>query len=319
MTDLAIETQGPGRRRASIGAARRLLAAGGDATAERLLPPARGIGLALGLVVGVLAFAAMVALLLVLAGGRLAGGALGPDAASATLSLLAEEAEVEAQARAALEVLRETEGIRGVRVIEVDEQRDLLAPWLGTEVPVEGVTLPLMIDVTVEHDRLDVAALRARLAAAAPAAVFDDHGAWRAPVAAWGGTLQQGAAAALVPIALALAAAAALATQAAMGASRDAVAALAMIGARDRLLVGTHVRRAGRVAAVAGALGTLAAVGAAGFGFPAAGEGAGAVLPLDTRLVGAQWLLPPGTVLAVVAVAMLAARWTARRFVRRGL
>jgi cell division transport system permease protein len=319
MTDLAIEAQGPDRRRPSTAAARGFLAARGDGAADRLLPPARGIGLAFGLVVGVLAFAATIALLLALAGGRLAGGALGPDAASATLSLLAEEAEVEAQARAALAVLRETEGIRGVRVIEVDEQRDLLAPWLGTEVPVEGLTLPLMIDVTVEHDRLDVAALRARLAAAAPAAVFDDHGAWRAPVAAWGGALQRGAAAALLAMALALAAAAGLATHAAMVAGRDAVAALAMIGARDRLLVGAHVRRAGRVAAVAGLLGTLAALGAAGVGFPAAGEGAGAALPLDTRLVGAQWLLPPVLVLAVVSVAMLAAQGTARRFVRRGL
>jgi cell division transport system permease protein len=252
----------------------------------------------------------MVAIALALAGGRLAAGA-GAVADTATLSILAEEAAVEAQARAALSVLRSTEGIQAVRVIEAEEQRALLAPWLGTEVPVEGLTLPLMIEVTADRALLDAEALRTRLAADAPAAVYDDHSAWRGPLVAWAEGLRRAALAGLGLAAATLAVVAGLAAAAGHAAGRDAAAVLALAGAGDGLLAGIRARRAARAALVGTAAGC-------GLGLALlAGDGAAPGAPLEVGLAGLELLLALPVVAVAGAVAAAAAALTVRRLLRR--
>ena len=66
---------------------------------------------------------------------------------------------IEAQARAALDVLRTTPGVRSVRMVDLAEQERLLEPWLGPEIPIESLPLPLMIEVATDRDALDAASL----------------------------------------------------------------------------------------------------------------------------------------------------------------
>jgi cell division transport system permease protein len=233
---------------------------------DRVLPPGRGLAVGLAVIAALLTLAAIGLAALALAGGRLADEARGAVEDGATLSILADEAEVEAQARTALDILRTTKGVLGVRVIEPGEQRALLAPWLGTEVPIDGLTLPLMIAVSTDREALDADALRIRLAEAAPAAVFDDHDAWRTPLVAWGRGIAGVATAGVAVAAAVLAAAAGLATAASVAAARSAISVFRLVGGRDRALAAALARRAGRAAVLgagAGAVSGLAVLGTA--------------------------------------------------------
>ena len=140
---------------------------------------------ALGFLAAVLAFFAVLALALALAAGRLAAAWGGEAGETATLQVFAAEDAIEEQARAALDVLRQTPGVRSVRMVDLAEQEKLLEPWLGPEIP-DGE--PAAAAPDRGGDRPGRARRRrrsrARLAEAAPGAVYDDHAAWRLPLVA---------------------------------------------------------------------------------------------------------------------------------------
>jgi cell division transport system permease protein len=275
----------------------------------RLLPGGRNWLLAT--LAAVLVALAVAALGLAAAAHRAAGHFGETIGASATLSVIAEEAEIEAQARAALDVLRETPGILEIRVLEPDEQRALLAPWLGTEIAFDGVSLPLMIDVTADPATLDAAALGSRLAEAAPAAVFDDHGAWRLPFLEAAERQRWAASLAALLLLFTLAGAAALAARATLAAAAPAVATLVGLGMSDRAIA-AEVEARLRPALFAGAV-----LGAA-LGILLAGAGG----TVDTASAGAgfagwTWLLPPLAALAGVVAGLAGARIASRLALRR--
>jgi cell division transport system permease protein len=287
---------------------------GGDRDAERLLP-SRGHGRwSVGPLAAALAFLAAIALAVALAAGQLEaewGAALAEDA---TLQIVAPEAEMEPQARAALEVLRAAEGVRSVRVVDVEEQRALLRPWIGDDLAIDELPLPLLIAVEIDHGAFDEAALTRRLAAEAPGAVFDDHAAWRTPLVESAARVRLFALACLGLLALALAAVAALATGGAVAADGQAVRTLRLVGARDRFITAGCTRRMTRRAALGALVGTVAAMALlwlvpAGSepGFFLAGVGPAGwhrAVPL---------VIPP----AAGLVAWAASRRAARRVVRR--
>ncbi|MBP7003606.1 cell division protein FtsX [Amaricoccus sp.] len=293
----------------------RAVAAGGPAEAAGLAPPARAAGLSVTLLAGILVFLAALAGALGLSAARVAGEWSGPGASAATLFVVAaDEADMEAQARAALAVLRDAPGVRSVRLVELDEQRALLAPWLGSEVALDGLPLPLLIEVEADRDALDRPALEARLATEAPGAVFDDHAGWRGPLVAASRRMGLASVAILAALAAAMAAALALAAGSSVAASGDAVATLRLVGARDRLIVAAFVRPLLRRAAIGAALGGLAAV-AILLAMPA--RGSGDTLGLGMRPAGWEWLAillaPP----VGAAIAWAAATRAVRRALRR--
>ena len=261
----------------------------GDPLAAGLLPRSPQPVVAVGFLSALLAFLAVLALALMLAAGRLAASWQGELADIATLHIFAPEAGIEEQARAALEVMRTTPGVRSVRMVDLAEQERLLEPWLGPDVPIESLPVPLMVEVETDRSALDRAGLVERLQAEAPGAVFDDHAGWREPLVATAERLRSFAAGALVLLALALAAVAGLAAQTAVAANGGAIATLRLVGARDGF-----IRRAvtGRftMSALAGALvGTVA--GGALVALLPRGSEQGFFL-VGIGLGGWQWLLP---------------------------
>ncbi len=259
------------------------------------------------------AFGAVLAIALAVAATRLAEGWEDELANAATLQIFAPEDEIEAQARAALDVLRDTAGVVSVRMVDLGEQERLLAPWLGPDIPVEILPLPLLVEVETDRALLDEAGLLVRLRAEAPGAVFDDHAAWRAPLVATAERLRNGALAALVFAAVTLAAVLALAAQAAVAANGPVVETLRLVGAADGFISRAFTRRATLRAAGGAALGTAAAMAVLAVLPPASGR---SFFPVGIRLDGWHWALPLVVPPAAALIAWAASRATTRRRLR---
>ena len=156
----------------------------GDPQADRAVPPTGFTARLTVLTSGAMAFLAVFALALSLATGRLADRWSDELAQTSTLRISAPQDQMQAQTRAAINVLETTPGVAEARALSADEQRALLAPWFGPDMPLDTLPLPQLIEVIADDDGYDAAGLRARLAAEVPGAVLDDHGAWRAPLLA---------------------------------------------------------------------------------------------------------------------------------------
>ena len=284
----------------------------GDPATARLLAPAAFPSRSLGVLAAILAFFAVMAMALGLAADRLAERWETELRGSATLQIIGDEPEMEAQARAALEVLRVTPGVVAVRIIEVEEQRALIAPWLGSEGAIEALPLPLLIAVELDHAVLDGPALTTRLATAAPGAVFDDHAAWRAPLVVSARRVAVFAWVSLGLIVGAFLAVSGLAARGSVAASGRDLRTLRLMGARDGFIARMFTRPFTLRALAGAAIGT------------AAGMGLVALLPPMSEagffLVGigleGWWRAAP---LAVPVVAALLARMATAGAVRRAL
>lgn len=282
--------------------------------AARLAPGCRGPAAAAAIVAAAVAFFATLALALTLAASRLADDWSAELAGAATLHVYAADEAVETQTRAALEVLRTTPGVLSVRIIEVDEQRELLAPWFGTEAALDALPLPLLIEVQADRDALDPEALAARLAVEAPGAVYDDHAAWRAPLVASARRLAGFGVAAFAAMAAILAATTAVAATATVAGNGAAIRTLRLVGARDSVIGAAYTRRVTIHAALGAVVG--AALGAGLVALLPAGDETGFFL-IGIRFVGWQWLAALLAPPVLAATGWLAARLAARRALRR--
>jgi cell division transport system permease protein len=286
----------------------------GTGAADRLVPRVAALDCAAVVLAAILAFLALLALALGLAAGRLAESWSGPRADVATLQVYAPEAQMEDQARAALNVLRTTRGVESVRMIDLAEQGALLEPWLGPDIPIESLPLPLMIEISTDRRAFDAAMLLQRLGAEAPGTVYDDHAGWRQPLVATAERLEIFAFAALALLGVALAAGLVLAARAALAASGPAVATLRLVGARDRFILRALTRPLVLSAAAGGFVGSVAAAPVVAL-LPRASEQGFFLVGIG--LGGWAWLLAPTVPLAVLAISWGATRAAARRGLRR--
>lgn len=272
----------------------------GDPLANRTVPPTGVLARLTAFVAAAMGFLAVLALALALTAGRVAEEWATELGQSATLRLPADLDQSNSALRAALAVLQTTPGVAAARVLEADEQRALLAPWFGPEMPVEDLPLPQLIEILPETAGYDSAGLQARLMAEVPGAVLDDHGAWRAPLqqAAW--RLWLGSWLVLVLIGGVMAAMITTAAHASLAANAQVIRVLRLVGARDAYIVGAFVRRftlragLGALAGVLLALALLQAIpqeAVAGltaqpFGFQGAGWLWPVALPVLAAIVG---------------------------------
>lgn len=291
-----------------IGAGLRRWLADADG-ADRVVPRGLHAGLSVGFLSAVMAFLAVLALALALAAGRLAHAWESEIADTSTLQILAGDDGIEEQARAALNVLRTTPGVRSVRMMELAEQEKLLEPWLGPDIPVESLPLPLLIEVQTDRDALNVESLKLRLEAEAPGAVYDDHAAWRQPLVVTAERLRVFALACLGLMAVALGVVLGLAATAATAANGGAIQTLRLVGARDDFIVRAFTRRFTLGAATGAVLGTVAGVLLLAF-LPQASEQGFFLVGIG--LAGWGWAAPVLVPLAAALVAWAATRRATR-------
>ena len=287
----------------------------GDHQAHRVVPPTGFTARLTLLTAAIMAFLAVFAMALSLASGRLAARWGDELARSATLRISAPADQMAAQTDAALRLLRTTAGVASARALSDEEQRALLEPWFGPDVPVDTLPIPQLIEI-IEDDRgYDPAGLRNRLAAEVPGAVLDDHTRWRKPLVSAASRLKALGWLSILLIFAAMAAMITLAANAALAANAQVIAVLRLVGARDSYIAQAFVRRFTLRALTGAAIGLVAGLIAILL-LPAAQDEGGFLTGLGFAGFGWLWpfVIPP----LAAAVAFAATR-TAARNVLKGL
>ena len=276
-----------------------------DPQADRVVPPSGAAARLTGLVAGAMAFLAVFALALSLAAGRLADRWGEGLARTATVRISAAPDQMTLQTDAVLAVLAATPGVASSRALSIDEQRALLAPWFGPDLPIDALPLPQLVEVVETAAGYDGEGLRQRLAAEAPGAVLDDHTRWRKPLVQAAGRLRLLGWLSIGLIGVVVAAMITLAANAALAANAQVIRVLRLVGARDGYIARAFVRRF-TLRAVWGALAGSVA-GMIGVALLPRADAAGGFLT-GLGFQGAGWLLPLTLPLLAGVVAFLATR-----------
>jgi len=282
----------------------------GDPQADRAVPPTGYTARLTLLTSAAMAFLAVFALALSLATGRLADRWSAELAKTSTLRISAPAAQMAAQTQAALSVLQTTPGVAQARPLGDDEQRALLAPWFGPDLPVESLPIPQLIEIIEDSDGYDATGLRARLQAEVPGAVLDDHTRWREPLVEAASRLRLLGFVSMVLIAAATAAMITLAANAALAANAQVIRVMRLVGARDIYIARAFVRRFTLRALLGAAGGTLAGTLAVLL-LPRTDAAGGFLTGLGFQ--GTHWLLPLIIPVLAALVAFVATRQAALR------
>ena len=285
-----------------------------NAVQDRIVPPTGFTAQLTILTAAAMAFLAVFAMTLSLATGRLAdkwGGAL---AQSSTVRISAPVDQIEAQTKAAMAVLTTTPGVREARVLSLEEERALLAPWLGPSLPIENLPLPVLIDVTETSEGYDADGLRLRLAGEAPGAVLDDHTRWRRPLLSAASRLRFLGVVSLILIAGITGAMITLAANAALAANGKVIQVLRLVGAKDTFIASAFVRQFTMRGFVGAALGVVIGMLAVAV-LPSAQTEGGFLTGLGFQ--GFEWLWPCVIPPIAAGVAYVATRMAAKQTLKR--
>lgn len=243
-----------------------------------------------------------------------------------TVQIVEPEADArEQQAQACMARLRAFPGVASVRQVPQEEVDALIEPWLGVGDSSEGadrdgdaIPVPALIDVrmtgAVTPERL--AQLRSALRPVAPAAHVDAQSTWLRPVFDAIQSLQWLALVMVALLAFTMASAVLLAARSALGANRDTIEIVHLLGGTDSQIARIFQRWIGIDAAGGGVLGFAMGLVAVQFlGRRFASLGAGLV---DSGALGwGDWVLLALIPLLAAALAMLTARLSVIRALRR--
>lgn len=286
----------------------------GDTQADRVVPPSGFTSRLTVFTAAAMAFLTVFALALSLASGRLAHRWDAELARTSTVRISAPEGQMATQSEAVLEVLRTTPGIASARVMSDAEQRALLEPWFGPDLPLDSLPVPRLIEVVEDGNGPDMEGLKLRLSAEAPGAVLDDHTRWRRPLVSAANRLRMLGLVSILLIAGSTAAMVTLAAQSALAANGREIGVLRLIGAQDTYIARAFVRRFTLRALVGSIAGVLAGMFAIAL-LPGPSE-EGAFLT-GIGFQGVQWLWPLVIPPCVAVVAFVATRMAAFRRLRR--
>lgn len=282
----------------------------GDGQSDRVVPPSGHTAWLTSFTAGAMTFLAVFALALSLASARLAdrwGEAL---AKTATVRIAAPEGQEDLQVRAVLDILTRTPGIASARALEDAEQRALLEPWFGPDLPLDALPIPRLVELTEDATGYDSEGLRQRLAAEAPGAVLDDHTRWRKPLVQAAGRLNLLGLVSILLITATMAGMITLAANASLAANAQVIRVLRLVGARDAFIVRAFTRRFTLRALAGSAVGAV--LGVIGVAFLPAADAAGGFLT-GLGFQGAGWLLPLLLPPSAALVAFIATRLAAFR------
>ena len=286
---------------------------GPDRYGDRVVPPSGHTAWLTSFTAAAMTFLCVFALALSLASGRLADRWADALARTSTIRLSAQPEQMQVQTDAILLLLSTTPGVESARALGDAENRALLAPWFGPDLPIEDLPLPRLIEVTEGSPGYDAEGLRQRLAAEAPGAVLDDHTRWRRPMAEAASRLRLLGWMSILLIGSAMAAMVTLAANAALAANAQVVRVLRLVGAKDDYIARAFVRRFTWRALAGSALG--AGAGLLGILLLPSADAAGGFLT-GLGFNGWGWLWPFALPPLAGAVAFLATRRAAQRKLR---
>lgn len=271
--------------------------------------------------------AIMVALTVIAAAAGLASSNVARNAAdtlSGGVTVQIVEADPTArlrQAEAAAQRLNAMPGIDAATVVSQEEVERLIEPWLGGLV-IDGqeIPVPAIVDVRLREEVTGekLGALRRIVREVAPTARVDAQSTWLRPVFGAIDSLRLLALALVGLLAGALAAVVLLAVRNALGTNRETIEIVHLLGGTDQQIARLFQRSVGFDAAGGGAIGlALGLVAVLLLGRQFAGLDAGLVS--GGALGWFDWLLLALVPVGGVGLAMLTARWTVLRALRRML
>ena len=285
------------------------------AEAPRILPRTGWAATLTTLVAAAMAFLAVLTLAASMAASRLAAEWRTDLTGVATVRVSAPTDQIEENVKSVLEILRTTPGIREVKVLSDDEQAALLAPWLGAGTDLADLPAPRLIDIALDGDGPDAKALRERLNLTVSGVEYDDHAAWRAPLASAARALERLALGATVLVLMTAGIMVAFAARATLAANTDVIATVRLMGGEEAFIAGAFVRSLVSRAVIGAFAGTLVAA-AALMALPSVDADPALAAALAPDRMGWLWLVL-GLPLASGLVAWLAARTAVRMALSR--
>lgn len=228
--------------------------------------------------------------------------------------------ERDRQAKEAARVLQATPGVIDVRIVSQQEVERLIEPWLGVRTGEDQIPVPALVDVRLRGgvDGEKLGQLRRQVRQVAPAARVDAQSTWLKPVFSAIDSLQWLALALVALLGFALAAAVLLAVRTALGTNRETIEIVHLLGGTDGQIARIFQRAIGFDAAGGGAVGLgLGLIVVLLLGQRFAGLGAGLVDSGALDLI--DWVLLALIPIAGVALAMITARLTVMRALRKML
>lgn len=241
-----------------------------------------------------------------------------------TVQIIEPRAEIRAaQAARAVEAIKTLPGVAGLRQVPQAELDALIEPWLGTGIAAAtgaAIPVPALIDVRLNGPATarQLATIARRVTPVAPSARIDAQSNWLRPVFDAMVSLQVLAMVIVALLAGALAAAVLLAARSALGANRDTIEIVHLLGGTDAQVARVFQRSIGYDAAGGGAVGlalALVVILLLGRRF----EGLGAGLVDNGALVWSDWLILAVVPMLATLLAMLTARLTVLHALRKML
>lgn len=241
-----------------------------------------------------------------------------------TVQIIEPRAEIRAaQAARAVEAIKTLPGVAGLRQVPQAELDALIEPWLGTGIAAAtgaAIAVPALIDVRLNGPATarQLATIAKRVTPVAPSARIDAQSNWLRPVFDAMVSLQVLAMVIVALLAGALAAAVLLAARSALGANRDTIEIVHLLGGTDAQVARVFQRSIGYDAAGGGAVGlalALVVILSLGRRF----EGLGAGLVDNGALVWSDWLILAVVPMLATLLAMLTARLTVLHALRKML
>ncbi len=241
-----------------------------------------------------------------------------------TIQIIEPRADIRArQAKAVATSVRKLTGVSGLRIVPQAELDDLIEPWLGTgiaDATGSAIPVPALIDVRLARpaSEQDLSAIAAAAQKAAPSARVDAQSNWLKPVFDAMVSIQIVAIALVALLTLALSAAVLLAARSALGANRDVIEIVHLLGGTDRQVARVFQRSIGFDAAGGGTVGlALALLVILAMARRFAGLGAGLVD--NGALLWSDWLLLALVPFLATLLAMVTARFTVLHALRKML
>jgi cell division transport system permease protein len=241
-----------------------------------------------------------------------------------TVQVIEPRSEIRAaEAARAVEAIKTMPGVAGLRLVPQEELDALIEPWLGTGIASAtgaAIPVPALIDVRLKGPATpaQLEAIGRRVMPVAPSAKIDAQSNWLRPVFDAMVSLQVLSIALVALLAMALAAAVLLAARSALGANRDTIEIVHLLGGTDAQVARVFQRSIGYDAAGGGTVGlALAMVVILVLARRFSGLGAGLVD--NGALVWSDWLLLALVPILATLLAMLTARLTVLHALRRML
>ncbi len=165
------------------------------------------------------------------------------------------ETDIEKKLSAAAEILKVTDGVFSIEVLDRSVGVEMLRPWLGGT-NLDELPVPRLIRVSIDNAKPpDFADLEERLQKAVPGAGLDTHQRWTTELTRMATTLSRISWLILFLICASAVAMVIFAAHAVLDANRDIVDVLHLVGARDNYVAGQIDQRFLRTGFLAGFIG----------------------------------------------------------------